>query len=98
MHFSEERMPSTEKNTKNEVCHESARTVPNGNTWKTGGEVREDSRNDAEYCNCDTEPNSKKPRSDSNWRQIKDKERILETGNVVKPANQSHQKQTSDYN
>jgi len=84
-------MRSAEKNTKNKVCHESARTVPNGNTGKTRGEVREDRRNDAEYCNCDTEPNSEKPRSDSNWRQVEDEERVFETGNVVKPSNERYQ-------
>jgi len=59
--------------------------------------LRDHSRDDAEYCHCDAEPNTEKPGSDGNWRQVKDKERVFETGNVVKPANECHQKQTKDY-
>src|SRR2546423_14318726 len=97
MHFSEERMPSAEKKNKNKVGHESGPTVPNGDAGNASSEVSEDSRDDAEYCHRDAEPNTEKPGSDGNWRQVKDKERVFDTGNVVKPANECHQKQTKDY-
>ena len=90
-------MPSAEKKNKNKVGHESGPTVPNGDAGNASSEVSEDSRDDAEYCHRDAEPNTEKPGSDGNWRQVKDKERVFETGNVVKPANECHQKQTKDY-
>ena len=90
-------MPSAEQKTKNEVGNESRPTVPNGNARNTRREVGEDRRDDAEDRDGDTEPDTKKPGSDGNWRQVKDKERVFETGNVVKPANEYHQKQTKDY-
>ena len=90
-------MPSTEKNTENEVCQESARIVPNGNTGKTRGEVREDSRNDAEHRNSDAEPNTEKPGADRDGREVKDEKRVLKTGNVVKPPHEGHKKETGDY-
>ena len=90
-------MPSAEQKTKNEVGNESGPTVPNGNARNTRREVGEDSRDDAEDGHCDAEPNTEKPGSDRNWRQIEDEERVFEAGDVVKPANKADQKKTTGY-
>ena len=90
-------MPSAEKKNKNKIGNESGRTVPNGDAGKTGSEVGEDGRDDAQDGNRDAEPNTEKPRSDCNGCQVKDEKRVLETGKVVKPANEGYKKQTSDY-
>ena len=90
-------MPSAEQKTKNEVGNESGPTVPNGNARNTRREVGENRRDDAEDRDGDTEPDTKKPGSDSNRCKVKDEERILETGNVVKPANKADQKETRGY-
>jgi len=95
MHFIQQRMPSAEKKNKNKVGHESGPTVPNGDAGNASSEVCKHGRDDAEDGNDDAEPNTEKPRSDCNGCQVKDEKRVLETGNVVKPANESHQKQTS---
>ena len=91
-------MPSAEKKNKNKIGNESGRTVPNGDAGNTSSDVCEDSRDNAECCHCDAEPNTEKPRSDRNGCQVKDEERVLETGNVVKPPDEGYKKQTSDYN
>ena len=90
-------MRSAEKKNKNKLGHESACIVPNGNTGKTRGEVRVDSRNDAEDGNGYAEPNTEKPRSNSDGCQVKDEKRVFETRKVVKPANEGYEKQTSGY-
>ena len=90
-------MPSPEQKTKNEVGHESGRTIPNRNARNTSREVGEDRRNDAEDRDGDAEPDTEKPGSDSNRCKVKDEERVLETGNVVKPANKADQKETRGY-
>ena len=84
-------MPSAEKKNKNKIGNESGRTVPNGDAGNTSSDVCEDSRDNAECCHCDAEPNTEKPRSDGNWRQVEDEEGVFETGNVVKPANKRYQ-------
>ena len=90
-------MPSAEQKTKNEVGHESGPAVPNGHARNTRREVGEDRRDDAEDRDGDTEPDTKKPGSDSNRCKVKDEERVLETGNVVKPANKADQNETRGY-
>jgi len=90
-------MPPSKKKNKKKIRHKGGDTVPNGDARKARRQVWDDGGGDAEYCDCDAEPNSEKPRSDSDWRQVKDKERAFETGKVVKPAYERHQKQTSDY-
>jgi len=65
-------MPSAEQKTKNEVGNESGPTVPNGNARNTRREVGEDRRDDAEDRDGDTEPDTKKPGSDSNRCKVKD--------------------------
>src|SRR5207249_4013338 len=97
MHFAEQRMPSAEKKNKNKIGHESGPTVPNGDAGNASSEVCEHSRDDAEDGNGYAEPNTEKPRSDRDGCQVKDEERVLETGNVVKPADEGYKKQTSDY-
>ena len=84
-------MPSAEQKTKNEVGNESGPTVPNGDAGNASSEVCEHSRDDAEDGHCDAEPNTEKPGSDGNWRQVEDEEGVFETGNVVKPANKRYQ-------
>ncbi len=88
-------MPSAEEKNKNKIGNESGRTVPNGDAGKTGSEVGQDGRDDAQDGNRDAEPTTEKPGSDGNWRQVKDEERVLETGNVVKPPDEGYKKQTS---
>jgi hypothetical protein len=97
MHFIEQRMPSAEKKNKNKVGHESGPTVPNGDAGNASSEVCEHGRDDAQDSNRDAEPNTEKPGADSNRRQIKDEKRVLETGNVIEPADESNKKQTNDY-
>src|SRR5437762_5026984 len=97
MHFAEQRMPSAEKKNKNKIGNESGRTVPNGDAGNTSSDVCEDSRDNAECCHCDAEPNTEKPRPDGNWRQVEDEEGVIETGNVAKRANTRYVYQTSDY-
>ena len=88
-------MPSAEKKTKNEVGNESGPTVPNGHARNTGRQVGEDRRDDAEDGDGDTESDTEKPGSYSNGCKVKNEERVFETGNVVKPANEGYKKQTS---
>ena len=90
-------MPSAEQKTKNEVGNESGPTVPNGNARNTRREVGEDRRDDAEDGDGYTESDTEKPGSYSNGCKVKNEERVFETGNVVKPANEGYKKQTSDY-
>jgi hypothetical protein len=90
-------MPPPEKENKNKVRNKRRHTVPSDDARKTTSQVCQNGRNDTRHCDCDPEPETEKPGADGNWRQVKDEKRVLETSNVVKPANDGDKKKTSDY-
>src|SRR3954469_7205714 len=90
-------MPPSEKENENQVGNKRRHTVPNENARKTTRHVCQDRRDDTGHCHCDPEPKTEKPRADSDWRQVKNEERVLETGNVVKPADEGDKKYATHY-
>ena|SRR5438876_4085833 len=97
MHFTQQGMPTSEKENKNKVSNKRRHAVPNDDARKTTRQVGQNSRDDTGYCDGDPEPKTEKPCADGNWRQVKDEKRILETSNVVKPPNEGDKNQSCDY-
>ena len=90
-------MPPSEQKNKNKVGSKRRHTVPNEDARKTTRQVCQNGRDDTGHCHCDPEPKTEKPGADGNRRQINNEERVLETSNVVKPANEGDKKQANDY-
>jgi hypothetical protein len=97
MHFTQQGMPPSEQENKNKVGSKRRRTVPNDDARKTTRQVCQNSRDNAGYRDRNPEPKTEKPCADGDWRQVKDEKRILETSNVVKPANEGDKNETCDY-
>ena len=97
MHLAEQRVPPAEKKHENKIGNKRRYTVPNNDARKTARHVCQNGRDDTAHCDCDPEPGTEKPRADGNRRQIKNEERVLETGKVVEPANEGDKNEATDY-
>ena len=89
-------MPPSEKENKNEIGNKRRHTVPNDDARKATSQVCQNGRDDTGHCDCDPEPKTEEPRANGDWRHINNQERVLETGNVVKPADEGDKQKTSD--